>query len=247
MSACPPLIAIPLGSPTDGATSLYALGAAYVAAIYAAGGVPVLLPPDDDPTALVARLDAFDGLLLAGGGDVLPEFYGQSATALVQGVDRARDLTEIALVQAALERGMPLLSICRGAQLLCIAAGGTLHQDIQTNLPCALDHRHQPGRPRDHLSHTVALEHSGQLAWALGLGVGDEVHVNSRHHQAVDTPPPDFCAAARAPDGVIEALELASSNSAFALGVQWHPEDLASRHDCMASLFRALVRRAAQP
>ncbi len=240
-----PLIAIPLASASGEAALRHGINAAYVAAVQMAGGLPVLLPPNDDTADLVARLDAFDGLLLAGGGDVLAEFYGQTSTTHIQGVDRARDLTELALAQAALARGMPILGICRGAQVLCVAAGGTLHQDVQAALPQASDHRHRAGHARDFLAHTVGLLRTGLLAQSLGRPRGAEVPVNSSHHQAVDTPPPGFEVAARAPDGVIEAIELNGDGRAYALGVQWHPEELVPTHRAMVGLFTVLVQRSA--
>ena len=171
-----------------------------------------------------------------------PTFYGQTATPHVREASRARDITEIALARAALERGLPVFGICRGIQLLCVAAGGTLHQDIQADLPDALDHRYQDGRPRAYPAHQVCVQADSRLGRILESAPGELLPVNSMHHQAVDTPPPGFAVVAHASDGVIEAIELDGDTAQFALGVQWHPEELVPDYTRMTSLFAAFVQ-----
>jgi putative glutamine amidotransferase len=237
-----PLIAVPVAEFSHDGRSLYAINAPYVAALRAAGALPVLLPVCDPPDDLVAHLGAFAGLLLAGGGDVCPEFYGQPGTSHITGADPVRDVAELALTRAALEHGLPILGICRGAQLLSVAAGGSLHQDIQSSHPAALDHRYRAGNPRGHLAHPVRLQHDSLLACCLGAAHQEQVAVNSMHHQAVDTPPSGFRVTAWAPDGIIEAIEANGNGQRYALGVQWHPEELVPHHALMVALFRSFVQ-----
>jgi len=237
-----PLIAVPVAEVTAESRALYAVNAPYVAALRAAGAAPVLLPVCDPCDDLITCLAAVDGLLLSGGGDICPCFYGQLETPHIAGADRVRDVAEIALTQAALERGLPILGICRGVQLLAVAAGGSLHQDIRSAAPDALDHRYRPGNPRGRLAHEVRLQPDSLLARSLCVAGVAHVQVNSMHHQAVDALPPGYGVSAWAPDGVIEAIEANGGGRRYALGVQWHPEELVPQHPQMASLFASFVR-----
>jgi putative glutamine amidotransferase len=214
---------------------LDALDRSYTDAVVAAGGMPVLLPVVSPTLAeqLVARLD---GLVLSGGGDVDPALYGQEPRPEVEGVDPARDAFELALVACALDRELPLLAVCRGAQVLNVARGGTLVQ----HLP---DEERRPNvDPANYTrgTHEVAVD-AGTLLHGL---VGDRVGVNSLHHQAVDQLGEGVVAVARDPAGVIEAVEL--DGGARVLGVQWHPELLGGDPDNDA-LFAWLVRCAGGP
>jgi putative glutamine amidotransferase len=198
------------------------IGAAVAAAVEAAGGVPVLLPPQRDPASLVRRLD---GLLLPGGGDFLPERAYPAAVGFDPVAPRQLAFDR-ALLAGALERRLPVLGICYGMQLLALHCGGRLHYDIPTDLPAAASHRLGNGR------HALRVEAGSQLARAIGA---QGAPVNSRHHQAV-ADPGSARTVATAPDGVIEAIELANG---FAIGVQWHPEDLAAAQ--RDPLFAAFV------
>jgi len=240
-----PLIAIPVVANSVGRYERYGLNTPYVSAIRAAGGVPVLVPvaaAPDECEVLLSRLSTFDGLLLTGGGDVFAEFYGQVTSNLVEGALRERDLTELMLTRAALSQGLPVFGICRGVQVLCVAAGGTLHQDIRADLPNAMDHRYHDGNPRSFLAHTVRLQAGSRLTTIIGSATEGDLPVNSMHHQAVDAPPPGFAVSAWAPDGVIEAIELDGNARQYALGVQWHPEELVPTHLRMMSLFASFVQ-----
>ena len=180
----------------------------------------------DHSMAVGAALAGADGLLLSGGEDVDPSLYGESRHATVVDVDRARDDFEIALVSEARRSRLPILGICRGIQVLNVACGGTLVQDIPSERPGASDHqfglpKHQPYD----LAHEVWVDKNTTLARLLGerLRDIDVCEVNSRHHQAVKDVAPGFVAAATAPDGIIEAIE--DLSQPFCLGVQWHPEN----------------------
>lgn len=208
---------------------------AYSRCLEEAGAHPLLIPPMD-PAAATPLLGFLDGLLLSGGGDVAPLYYGEEPAPGLGQVDPQRDALEIALVRAALLRGLPLLGICRGMQVLNVVLGGTLTQDL--GKAGGLQHWQQA--PRSRPSHTVEIMPGTCLERFLGEGF---LAVNSFHHQAVAALAPGLKNAAAAPDGVIEALE--SLDDRFLVGVQWHPESL--RHPASALLFQAFTGAAAAP
>jgi putative glutamine amidotransferase len=190
---------------------------------------------------LPGALEGCDGVLLTGGEDVDPAIYEAADRHPTVTVDRARDDYEIALTRAALERGLPILAICRGVQLLNVVGGGTLVQDLPSERPGALPHR--PGGAADALAHDVVVTAGTTLEVLLGehLDASHAVAVNSRHHQSVQEVAPGFCVSAVARDGVIEAIEQAGPG--FCLGVQWHPENF-WRSGTFAELFRGLIAAA---
>jgi len=201
--------------------------AAYVRAVEAAGGRPLLVPPSVD--GIEETLDRLDGLLFSGGSDLDPELYGQEVHAETNGVVPERDQAEIALLQAALERDMPVLAICRGSQVLNVARGG----DLVQHLPDVVGdekHKHTPGVFADHDVDLV----SGTRVQDI---LGDHAPVKSHHHQGYGQLGEGLREAARAADGTIEALEDPSRR--FAVGVLWHPE---AGEDF--ALFKALVEEA---
>jgi putative glutamine amidotransferase len=201
--------------------------AAYVRAVEAAGGRALLVPPSME--GIDETLDALDGLLFSGGSDLDPEVYGQDAHAETDGVVPERDRAEIALLQAALERDMPVLAVCRGSQVLNVARGG----DLVQHLPDVVGdekHKHTPGTFADHDVDLVSGTRVQQI-------LGDHAPVKSHHHQGYGQLGEGLREAARAGDGTIEALEDPSRR--FALGVLWHPE---AGEDF--ALFEALVEEA---
>ena len=207
----------------------------YVESVKRAGGHPVLLRNSDDAGAVVESLD---GLLLTGGLDVDPALYGEPTHATTHTAPD-RDRFEVPLSKAAVAHDLPVLAICRGVQVLNVALGGTLYQDLPSEFPNALPHYFRaPAFPRDHPGHTIQVEEESLLARCLGTPL---VEVNSRHHQAPRQIAPGLKIVARAPDGVIEALEL--DDHPFALGVQWHPENLQAQAP-MRGLFEQFVEAA---
>lgn len=195
------------------------LNAAYLTALENAGLVPIVIPPLSDPSAAERILAAVDGLLLAGGGDVAPEYFGEEPHPKLGTVSKARDATEMALISAARRLRMPLMAICRGIQVLNVECGGSLIQDIGSQRPGALEHN-GPG-PRNAAVHPVNIE----AASILGLATGARaLEVNSFHHQAIDRLGDGLRVTATAPDGIIEGVE--STDDWWVLAVQWHPEEM---------------------
>ncbi|HEY8347474.1 MAG TPA: gamma-glutamyl-gamma-aminobutyrate hydrolase family protein [Symbiobacteriaceae bacterium] len=209
----------------------------YFRAIQEAGGIPVLLPLVDNELDAALVLDKVDGLLLPGGGDVDPVFFGEEPHPRLGTIAPERDFSEILLIREALRRDMPVLGICRGHQILAVAVGGTLIQDIPSELPGAL--KHEQDAPRWYASHSVSVKPGTRLAALLGTSF----RVNSFHHQSVRTVPPGWVVSAVAPDGVLEALE--HPGYRFVVSVQWHPESFVGRGDHFKPLFEAFMATAA--
>jgi putative glutamine amidotransferase len=235
-----PLIGITTHSPTapDWA-ELGLLRDMIVRSVEAAGGLPVIMPLGLDAATLQALLGRLDGVLLAGGGDVDPARYGAEPHPTVGGVDPLRDAAEITVARWAVAEATPLFGICRGAQVLNVALGGTLYRDIAEH-PGAQPHTYYPDLPLDLRPHPVQITEASRLAAAIGQPLVD---VNSLHHQAVRRLAPALRAVAHAPDGLIEAVEVA--DHPFALAVQWHPECLPHVPE-MRRLFEAFITAAAK-
>jgi len=244
VSPARPLIGIPVYK-TQAHTAphipLYALHPLYSEGVLAGGGAPLQIPHGVDRETLRSIFDRADGVLLAGGGDVDPAFYEEPAGEHVYEVDRERDEIEITLVRWALDDGKPLLAICRGIQVMNVALGGTLYQDVLTDMPGAMRHAYFQGQgfARDYPAHDVQLSPTSRLAGLMG---GERFTVNSLHHQGVKRLAPEVSLAGSAPDGLVEALEV--DGHIFAVGVQWHPEALAPKDPVMRRLFEALVEAA---
>ncbi len=240
----PPLIGVTMATTPDGAVGGALprawLNNAYLLAVQQAGGVPILLPPRLDEGTLDTLWSHIDGVLLTGGGDVAPaRFTDEAPHPTVDGVSGARDALEIEVTERALHDGRPVLAICRGIQVLNVALGGSLHQDIasETGSPIV----HAQTEPRDRPTHLVKVMGEGtRLGATLG---GAEVDVNSFHHQSIKRLGRGLRDVAWAPDGIIEGVELADA-PALVLGVQWHPEELVAHDDAARGLFRALVAAA---
>jgi putative glutamine amidotransferase len=210
----------------------------YVASIEQAGGRARVIDVSQSPRDLIAQLD---GLLLTGGGDVDPALYGQPRHDSVEDAEPGRDEFEIDLARRAVEANLPLLAICRGAQVLNVAAGGTLVQDIPSTLTTDLPH--SIDSPKDRIAHDIQVTPGSRLERALGRAVSPEgrCRVNSRHHQAVGRVGRPLVASATAPDGVVEAIEAPAAR--FCVGVQWHPENFRERGE-FAPLFAAFLDAA---
>lgn len=215
----------------------------YVSVLTAAGAVPWIIPLlKDDPETLHGIYERLDGLFLAGGVDIDPASYDERRHRLCGRTDPARDETELTLVRWAIEEQKPVLAVCRGIQLVNVAAGGTLYQDINDQHPDAIKHDYFPAAGhyrRDLLVHSINTVDDTRLRAILGV---PQVKVNSMHHQGIKVLAPGLVASAYAPDGVIEAVE--SPNGQFLVGVQWHPEELAGSDPRMRRLFTVFVEAA---
>jgi putative glutamine amidotransferase len=224
----------------DGLERWEAIRDNYTGAILAAGGLPLILPiPGDEPGLIAGYLDVVDGLLFTGGEDVAPAYYGEAADARCQEPDRERDLFEIHLARAALEQETPVLGICRGLQLLNVAAGGTLYQDVACR-PGTLAHHSAKTENRQNLIHHVRIHPGTRLHAIMGV---TESQVTSTHHQFVKDLAPRLQATAEAAeDGIVEAIE--RSDHPFLVAVQWHPERMYRKHPEHLALFQALVSAA---
>lgn len=205
----------------------------YVDALRRAGAVPVVIPPQPENAAEV--LEAVDGLVLAGGYDCDPAVFGEKALPSVEPMDVRRQENDLSLAKLARERGMPTLGICLGVQVMNVAAGGTLIQDIPSQLETEIEH---VSDPEDRARHDVLVESDTRLGRILGAA---ELNVNSSHHQAIRDVGRGLRVTAHAPDGVIEGLE--DPKHPFYVGVQWHPEDM-NGEESAQRIFGALVEAA---
>ncbi len=210
----------------------------YLDALVRAGAAPVLLPLlPAQPEVMRALYERLDGLLLPGGVDIEPSTYGEERHVRLRHTDPPRDLVELQLARWALDDGMPVLGLCRGLQILNIAAGGTLFQDVQSQRSGSHKHDYEPPEhSRDHLAHSVDLVEGSRLRALAGAVAAP---VNSMHHQGIQRLGAGLVASAHAPDGLIEAIE--GDGEGFALAVQWHPESLEPHDDVSRALFREFV------
>ena len=215
------------------------VNAAYLRSVLAAGGMPIILSPVVGAPHAARALDGLEGLLLTGGEDIHPAWYGAEPSSHLHPPSRERDLFELALFAAARQRELPILGICRGVQLINVALGGTLYQDLPTERP-GLVH-HDPDTAREARTHAVRLEGGSRAASALGVL---ELTVNSIHHQAVNRLGRGLVASGWSEDGLIEAVEAPAGDS-WLLGVQWHPEEMLAENAAPErGLFRALIQAA---
>ena len=236
-----PLIGIMAHHDTSGShdgTAIQGQLVSHLKAVTGAGGAPVIVPLGLEEGAWRAIFERLDGLVLPGGPDVSPAVYGEAPHEKLGHVDEALDWAELTLARWAVAADRPLLAICRGIQVLNVALGGTLYQDISSQLPDALEH-HRPrsrGYPSNDRAHAVTVKPGSRLAAILGA---TEVTTNSRHHQAVKMPAPELTVVAHTSDGLIEGIEI--SDASFAVGVQWHPENLIDKDPAMRRLFETFV------
>jgi putative glutamine amidotransferase len=211
----------------------------YVESVRRAGGEPIEVGADGEtPEAILARVD---GILLTGGGDVDPDLYGEARHPTFDAAESGRDVFEIALTKAAVDAGVPYLAICRGMQLLNVAMGGTLIQDIPSQVPGAL--QHAVPEPRFAIAHEIWVAKDSLLSKLLAehMEDGETCHVNSRHHQSVQRVAKGFEVTATSPDGVVEAME--KPGNGFCVAVQWHPENF-WRTGEFRSLFEGFIAAA---
>ena len=244
-----PIIGIPTqvlqsfgGIPADFPPS-WAMSQRYIHALTAAGAIPWMIPllPEDGDT-LRGIYEELDGVFLPGGADVDPANYGEARLPSCDRSDPARDRVELVLTEWATRDRKPVFGVCRGLQVINLAGGGTLWQDLQTQRPASIKHDFFPfrdGFPRDHLAHAVTVRPGTQLADILGSG---ERTVNSMHHQGIRDLANGLIVSATAPDGLIEGIE--GRGDQFLLGVQWHPEALGEKDPLTQRLFEAFTTAA---
>lgn len=209
---------------------------AYLQALIAAGATPLVIPVDGDADRATEYLPLLDGLLVPGGEDVTPSFYGQAPVPQVVYTYAEKDRMDLALVRMAAEAGLPVFGICRGLQVINVCFGGTLIQDLPSQRPGSLVHTSDKDAPRTHGARLVP----GSLMDRL-LG-GEPLTVNTYHHQAVDILAPGFSITAYGEDGVVEAIEDEARNI---YAVQWHPERMVAAQPRFRPLFRFLAEEAA--
>jgi putative glutamine amidotransferase len=209
----------------------------YIRSVELAGGLPLVLPITDDKAMIAEMLSRVDGLLFSGGPDIDPQLFNEEPIPGQGGISPQRDLLDLELMRLALAKDMPILSICRGIQVLAIAAGGTLYQDINSQVKGTMKHAQEA--PRWYATHSISVKPGTKLAAIMQAAT---LRVNSFHHQAVKDVPRDFIVSAEAEDGIVEAIE--SAKHRFAFGVQFHPEGF---HESRVFLpiFEALVKTAA--
>ncbi|MDD4600936.1 putative glutamine amidotransferase [bioreactor metagenome] len=216
----------------DNGAERAAISTDYVKAVELAGGVPILLPVVTDTTVIFQQVKLIDGLILSGGYDIDPLLFGEQPADKLGYISPERDHHEIQLVKAASDEKMPILGICRGIQLMNIAFGGTIYQDL-TDVPKVI--KHMQNAKKHVPTHTVELVEDS----ILGNFFGSSIVVNSFHHQAVKNVAPGFVIAAWTADGVIEAIENPTSD--FFAGVQWHPEMMIESQPLMMDFFKRFI------
>jgi putative glutamine amidotransferase len=241
----PPVIGVPVMDDHDAAgvhAPRFSNNQSYIRAVEAAGAAPILIPHVEDPSALRRIYELLDGILLSGGVDIHPKYYGQEPHPALNPSDVGMDRTETTILGWALEDDMPVLGICRGEQVLNVVMGGTLIQDIYTQYATTIDHRESFKRKiRDYLAHDMVIEENSRLRELAGQ---DRIWVNTSHHQSIDKVAPGLVATAWAPDGIIEAVE--STGHRYVVAVQCHPEELWRKHAWARRLFASFVDAATE-
>lgn len=219
------------------------MGHTYINSLSSQGALPWVIPLfADDLATLRGIYEQVDGVFLPGGVDVEPSRYGEVTTELCGRIDADRDAVELTLARWAMEDHKPLLGVCRGLQVINVAAGGSLYQDVLAQRPDAIKHDYYPYHgeyTRDRLSHHVEVEMDSRLGRLLG---GPQVMVNSMHHQGIKDLAPGLRPTSFAPDGLIESIE--SPNGHFAVAVQWHPEEFVQQDLQSRRLFQGFLQAA---
>lgn len=213
------------------------VGYDYVEGIVKAGGIPFILPVVENIELAASQMSMMDGLILSGGYDVRPQFYGEEPEKGLEAVNEMRDLHEMQLARLAYQSGKPIFGICRGLQLLNVVFGGTLYQDINFSIPQALQHTQ---KTKPHVgTHQIDIVNQTLLHQVFEQ---EQILTNSYHHQAIKMLAPSFIVNARSKDGIIEGIE--KTDRPFILAVQWHPELMYAHSEPMFKLFQAFVKAA---
>ncbi len=228
-----------IGVSSTAESSMSAAPLTYINSIKIAGGVPLVIPITDDKQQIEAVLNVIDALVMTGGEDVDPLFYGEQPNKNLGEVVPDRDNFDILLIKMAVEKGIPVLGICRGEQAMNIAFGGSLYQDIPSQVKGNFV-KHSQKAPRNHGTHTIDITKGSLLYNQLGV---ESVNVNSYHHQSVKDIAPGFKVTALSKDGVVEAIEKVGTDKVW--GVQFHPEGFVSAGDTkFLGIFKYLVEKA---
>ena len=245
-----PIVGVPtqtlqsLGGVSAEIPASWVMSQRYILTLVAAGAIPVMIPLVDDDT-VHGIYDELDAVFLPGGADIDPATYGKGPHPLCDKTDRERDRVELLLAKWALAEGKPVLGVCRGMQLINVAAGGSLYQDLAEQLPGSLKHDYFPYGgatwTRDYLAHPVEVTPGSRLAELFGAG---KLPVNSMHHQGVRDLGRGLVATAVSPDGLIEAIE--GERDGYLVAVQWHPEALTDNDARTRGLFTDFIHAAAE-
>lgn len=209
----------------------------YVTSIILAGGTPIIIPITDEKKALLETLDIVDGIVFTGGSDVNPKLYGEDTRTETEDIVDLRDSQEILLIKEAIKRDLPFIGICRGIQIINVAEGGSLYQDIKQQLNKEINHA-RFDIPRD-IIHKVDIKQGTLLSKIIGK---ISIEVNSRHHQAVKELPSNMQVSAISEDGIIEGIEYTDGTKGFA--VQWHPESMLDKTEESLEIYKWLVDEA---
>jgi putative glutamine amidotransferase len=227
----------------EGLPASWVMNQRYYYAVTSVGGVPWMVPLLHDDLATLREIyDRLDGVLIAGGVDMNPVTYGEEKTDLCGSIDPARDTVELQLAKWAIEDRKPLFGICRGLQVINVARGGSLYQDVSAQYQPAIKHDYFPnyGYAREHLAHEVALAEGSRLRHVFER---DRILVNSMHHQGIRQLGEGLRVTAVAPDGLVEAIE--SPNGHYLVAVQWHPEVFEATDPHVFNLLRDFIKAAA--
>lgn len=212
----------------------------YIEAVTDLGGVPMLLAKNDSKETIKEQVESLDALYLTGGKDINPSTYDEEPHPKLEAVEHGRDEYEIEIIKYAFKRGIPILGICRGSQLLNSLTDGSMYQDLESQYEGDGLIQHKQKSDRDYLQHSLLIEKGSRLHKIIGK---DKIRVNSHHHQAnkaVDNK--DFIVSGRAPDGVIEAFE--STGETFIMGLQFHPEDAYKFDEPSKKILEAFISEA---
>lgn len=232
-----PIIGLTTFIESKGTYSYNCLNSNYINAIVEAGGTPMMIPLIEDRESLLKYIDIIDGLLFTGGGDIAPLYFGENPIKELGTIEHERDGYEIFLFKEAYDLNMPIMGICRGVQLINVALGGSLYQDIYSQIEHSMGHNPK-GSPMNQVHHMIRIEKDSKLYDIFG---NENIAVNSFHHQAIKDLGKGLKVTAYSYDGIIEAVE--SVEKDFVLGVQWHPEALVPKHELFARLFDEFVRQ----